>query len=197
MAALETPTRGRRGAVAPEQADVGSARATEPAGPAGPRRRRRYLREPAPWRRSDLIRAGILAVIGLAVSVWGWFGVSGEVRLREQEVWVVVAMFGAVIAALGGSYLVLVCMREVRLGQRQLMIDIAEVMAWPVSGKGRVLDIAALAESAEVTGALVTGGGMTFVHHPDCPIVRGKATEPITDAEAQRRGLQRCGMCAP
>ncbi|MGQ0630950.1 MAG: hypothetical protein ACT4P1_07895 [Sporichthyaceae bacterium] len=195
MAALETPPRSRPRKVDAAEVEQGSAGVPETAGPSGPRRRRRYLREPVPWRRSDLIRAGVLVAIGLAVSVWGWFGVSGEVRLREQEGWVVVAMFGAVIAALGGSYLVLVCLREVRLGQRQLMLDIAEVMDWPLSTKGRVLDVAALAESAVAAGTLVTGAGMTLVHRADCSIARGKAVEAISAAEAERRGLAPCGMC--
>ena len=179
--------------------------ATELAVPAenssGARRRRRYLREPVPWRRSDLRRALVLAVIGAAVGVWGWFGVSGEVRLREQEVWAVVACFGAGIAACGAVYLITVAMREVRLGQRQLMFDLADVMGWSVSvtKRGRLVlhsgsEQAASVESGAPT-VLVVGPGMTIVHRSECPIARGKAVEEIRADEAAARGLGSCGVC--
>src|SRR5690349_3675346 len=101
MSAVETRRRGKSAETDPAEMISGSGGRTETAGPSNPRRRRRYLYEPRPWRRSDVSRALVLVVIGLAVGVWGWFGVSGEVRLREQEGWIVVSAFGAAIAALG------------------------------------------------------------------------------------------------
>lgn len=193
--------------------EVGSARRarTETAGPAGPRRRRRYLREPVPWRRSDLTRAVVLAVVGAGIGVWGWFGVSGEVRLREQEVWTVVASFGAALAACGGVYLVTVAMREVRLGQRQLMFDLADVMGWSVTvtkrgrlhlhaGDESTIDstVAAATDSTgtDSTGTtLVVGPGMTIVHRSECPIARNKPVEQISAADAAARNLGSCGVC--
>ncbi len=165
----------------------------------GARRRRRYLREPVPWRRSDVTRASVLAVIGAAIGVWGWFGVSGEVRLREQEVWTVVAFFGVAIAACGGVYLVTVAMREVRLGQRQLMFDLADVMGWSVTvtKRGR-LQLHSADEQAvveEMATTLVVGPGMTIVHRSECPIARGKAVSEISSVDAAARGLGPCGVC--
>lgn len=171
---------------------------------ASPRRRRRYLREPVPWRRSDVTRAVVLAVIGAGIGIWGWFGVSGEVRLREQEGWAVVAAFGAAIAACGGVYLITVAMREVRLGQRQLMFDLADVMEWSVTvtKRGRLhLQSShedrenATAESDAQAGTLVVGPGMTIAHRSECPIARGKAVEQINAGEAAARGLGSCGVC--
>lgn len=171
---------------------------------ASPRRRRRYLREPVPWRRSDVTRALVLAVIGAGIGIWGWVGVSGEVRLREQEGWAVVACFGAAIAACGGVYLITVAMREVRLGQRQLMFDLADVMGWSVTvtKRGRLLLHSAgeQVESAhsgdsEVPSVLVIGPGMTIVHRAECPIARGKAVQQISAADATARNLGSCGVC--
>jgi hypothetical protein len=180
---------------------------TETSGPSSPRRRRRYLYEPRPWRRADVNRALVLVVIGLAVGVWGWFGVSGEVRLREQEGWIVVASFGAAIAAIGGVYLVTVAMRSVRLGQRQLMFDLADVMGWTVTvtkrGRLRLHSERSRADEAvEETATvstlvvgLVVGPGMTIVHRSECPIARNKAVEPISAADAAARNLGSCGVC--
>lgn len=177
---------------------------SEAGGPANPRRRRRYLYEPRPWRRTDVSRALVLVVIGAAVGVWGWLGVSGEVRLREQEGWAVVSCFGAAIAALGGVYLVTVAMRSVRLGQRQLMFDLADVMGWSVTvtKRGRLqlhsdkeAAEAAAAATAQTVTALVVGPGMTIVHRSDCPIARNKAVEEISAADAAARDLGSCGVC--
>lgn len=191
--ATDVPGAGRRGRI-------------EASGPSNPRRRRRYLREPVPWRRSDVGRALVLAAFGLAIGVWGWLGVSGEVRLREQEGWTVVASFGAAIAASGGVYLVTVAMREVRLGQRQLMFDLADVMGWSVtvSKRGRLQlhsaqdDLGQLADRqgpGQADETLVVGPGMTIVHRAHCPISRGKAVEQISAADATVRNLGPCGVC--
>ncbi len=173
---------------------------TETSGPSGPRRRRRYLREPVPWRRTDVTRALVLLVVGLAVGVWGWFGVSGEVRLREQEVWIVVSTLGAVIAACGGVYLLTVAAREVRLGQRQLMFDLADVMGWSVTvtkrGRLRLERADEAAETGATLSTLVTGPGMTLVHRSECPIARGKDVSEISAAAAAARDLGSCGVCA-
>jgi hypothetical protein len=144
----------------------------------------------------------VLAVIGLAVGVWGWVGVSGEVRLREQQGWVVVSAFGAAIAAIGGVYLVTVAMRSVRLGQRQLMFDLADVLGWSVTvtKRGR-LQLHAGDEVVETTTeqavtTLVVGPGMTIVHRSDCPIARNKTVEEISAADAAARNLGTCGVCS-
>ena len=172
---------------------------TETSGPSNPRRRRRYLYEPKPWRRADVTRALVLVVIGLAVGVWGWFGVSGEVRLREQEGWIVVSAFGAAIAAVGGVYLVTVAMRSVRLGQRQLMFDLADVMGWTITvtkrGRLQLHSADEVIEETATVSTLVVGPGMTIVHRSECPIARNKPVEPISAADAAARNLGSCGVC--
>jgi hypothetical protein len=173
-------------------------------GPTNPRRRRRYLRDPRPWRSSDLRRALVLLVVGAVLAGWGWFQVSGKVRLHDQQGWAALACLGAAIAACGGVYLVTVSMREVRLGQRQLMFDLADVMGWTVSvtDRGRLrlhagdesrTDVAEQADGS----VLVTGPGMTIVHRSECPIARGKPVSEISAADAAARHLGPCGVCRP
>ncbi len=186
-----------------ERSGTARNRRSETAGPASPRRRRRYLREPVPWRRSDVTRAVVLAVIGAGIGVWGWFGVSGEVRLREQEVWAVVASFGAAVAACGGVYLITVAMREVRLGQRQLMFDLADVMGWSVqvTKRGRLMLQSGAEQTAQspaldaAEAVLVVGPGMTIAHRSECPIARNKPVESISPSDAAARNLGSCGVC--
>lgn len=168
-------------------------------GPAGPRRRRRYLSEPAPWRRTHIVRALVPVVVGAVVSGVCWFQLAGEVTLEAQQGWLVGAFFGTAIAALGGVYVLLVGLREVRIGQRLLVADLAQVMDWPLSRTGRVLSAAEAAggdgatENAQLT--LVTGPGMTLVHRADCAIAKGKAMRELTAEEAAGESLGRCGMC--
>ena len=196
MPAVETGVSSRRTADGAET----SAR-PETSGPSNPRRRRRYLYEPRPWRRSDVTRALVLAVLGLALGVWGWVGASGEVRLQPQEGWAVLAFFGAAVAAVGGVYLVTVAMRNVRLGQRQLMFDLADVMGWSVTvtRRGRLQlhrDAEDVRDAGDATPTtLVVGPGMTIVHRSECPIARNKAVEPIGAADAAARNLGSCGVC--
>jgi hypothetical protein len=201
MPAVETTVSSETVDLTGDATAAGNGRAAA-SGPSNPRRRRRYLYEPRPWRRADVTRALVLVVIGLAVGIWGWFGVSGEVRLREQEGWAVVSAFGAAIAAVGGVYLVTVAMRSVRLGQRQLMFDLADVMGWTVTvtKRGRLQLHSEKERADEVASAgevttLVVGPGMTIVHRSECPIARGKAVQGISAADAAARNLGSCGVC--
>jgi hypothetical protein len=196
MPAVETRVAGR---IASLTRDEDTRRPAEPnAGSTNPRRRRRYLREPRPWRPIDVRRALVLLAIGGLVSVWGWYEVAGQVRLSRQEGWAAVACLGAAIAALGGVYLTTVAMREVRLGQRQLMFDLADVMGWSVTvtkrGRLRLHAGDETPARADVV-TLVTGPGMTIVHRSECPIARGKAVQEITAAQAAARNLGSCGVC--
>jgi hypothetical protein len=125
------------------------------------------------------------------------------VRLHDQQGWAALACLGAGIAACGGVYLLTVSMREVRLGQRQLMFDLAEVMGWSVSvtDRGRLRLHAGEDTWATVTehdtAVLVTGPGMTLVHRSECPIARGKPVTEISAADAAARNLRVCGVCRP
>ena len=200
MPAVETKVAGETVKVTP----AARARRAEPnaTGPVNPRRRRRYLREPRPWRPADVRRALVLLVAGAALSVWSWFEVSGKVRLHDQQGWAALGYLGAAIAALGGVYLVTVSMREVRLGQRQLMFDLADVMGWTVSVEHGRLRLHAGDETPAAAvehdaGVLVTGPGMTIVHRSECPIARGKPVSEISAAEAAARNLGPCGVCRP
>ncbi|HZE66735.1 MAG TPA: hypothetical protein VE081_08910 [Sporichthyaceae bacterium] len=158
---------------------------------APPRRRRRYLYEASPWRRGDFLRALLLAALGVLIAVICWYQVSGHVRLRDQQGWVVGSVLGLVVACLGAVSWLLVGLRAVRLGQRQLLTDIAVVMDWPADLAG--YEGRRKAAAGSDPDALVSGGGMTLVHRANCQVARGKDVGPV----AQGHGLDACGMCLP
>lgn len=159
-------------------------------------RRRRYLTEPTPWRRVHFMRALFPVVIGAVVSFVCWWQISGKVTLEEQQGWMVGSCFGAALAALGAVYWLMVNLREVRIGQRQMVADLAAVMDWPLTRDGRVRRGSGTdpADTGAAAAHLVTGPGMTFVHRADCPVTKGKAMREVTAAEAN---LDRCGICLP
>jgi hypothetical protein len=157
---------------------------------APPRRRRRYLYDASPWRRGDALRGNLLTAVGVAITACCWYRVSGEVTLRDQQGWVVGCVLGLVLALLGGVSWLLAGFRSVRLGQRQLLADIALVLHRPTAPDGD-----SATAPAQVGTGWVIGRGMTLIHQPDCPIARGKAVAPIGVAEAAERGFAQCGMC--
>ncbi|MGQ0465096.1 MAG: hypothetical protein ACT4QG_07210 [Sporichthyaceae bacterium] len=174
---------------------AGTARRSRPAAARTPlsERPRLYLTQPTPWRRAHVTRALIPALLGAVVSAVCWWQISGKVTLEAQQGWFVGSFLGAAIAALGGVYFLLVNLREVYVGKRQLVADLAEVMDWPLTRDGRVRGTALAGD--EIAGDdLVTGPGMTLVHRADCQVARGKAMFPATVAEA---GYGRCGICLP
>lgn len=156
-------------------------------------RRRRYLTEPTPWRRVHVTRALAPVVVGAVVCFLCWWQISGKVTLEEQQGWMVGSCLGAGIAALGGVYWLTVNLREVRIGQRQMVADLAAVMDWPLTRDGRVRRGAPdAAEGGALATHLVTGPGMTLIHRADCAVAKGKTMHKVSGAEA---GLDRCGIC--
>jgi hypothetical protein len=126
---------------------------------------------------------GILALVGLIVMVICWVQLSDKLIWRDQISWLVGAGLGAGAVVLGGVLWILVGMREVRRGFRDLrrqqrMLSSGEPGPVPtVAPTGAVL-------------TLVSGAGMTRAHRPDCLLLRGKATAPVADDRP------RCGVCA-
>jgi hypothetical protein len=144
-----------------------------------------YRSDPAPWRRRDAVLCGLLAVAGIAGIVGCWFGATDEVVWREQTGWLTGAILCTGLVVLGGGLWVLIGLRRVRQGFRDLRRDQRAAL-----GLTRVRATAAV-DSADDTGELVTAGQMTRVHRPDCILMRGKTAQPV--AEASTYG--RCGVC--
>jgi hypothetical protein len=154
--------------------------------PARPRAAGRYLTDPSPWRRSYAIVPGILAALGVVVLIVCWVQLSDKVIWREQISWLVGACLGAGALVLGAVLWLLVGLREVRRGFRDLRRDQQSILS---------LDDLAPMPTASASGAavrLVSAPGMQRAHRPDCLLLRGKSVVPVPVFDDRPR----CGVCA-
>ncbi|HEY2832768.1 MAG TPA: hypothetical protein VGJ14_10115 [Sporichthyaceae bacterium] len=152
--------------------------------PVRPRPTGRYLTDPSPWRASYGIVPGILAAVGVVVMAICWVALSDKVVWRDQISWLVGACLGAGAVVLGGVLWILVGMREVRRGFRDLRRQ--QRLLSPELAPARID-----APTGEVL-ILVSAAGMTRAHHPDCLLLRGKNAVPLPVGDDRPR----CGVCA-
>ncbi|MBA3744182.1 hypothetical protein [Sporichthya sp.] len=146
-----------------------------------------YRSDPSPWRRRDLAVCGALALLGVAGIIGCWFGATDEVVWRDQTGWLIGSIFCTGLVVLGGGLWVLIGLRRVRHGFRDLRRDQRTALGLTRSRA------TAVETDAAPTGELVTTGQMTRAHRPDCLLLRGKQAVPVPAAERANYG--RCGVC--
>ncbi len=158
-----------------------------------PARPVRYRSAPLPWRRLDMVICGLIAAGGVAGLVACWFGATSEVVWREQTGWLIGSIFCTGLVILGGGLWLLIGLRRVRQGFRDLRRDQRAAFGL-TRARGGVTDPALepTTEALETEG-LVTAGQMTRVHKPSCLLLRGKQAVPVPPAELANYG--RCGVC--
>ena len=148
--------------------------------PTRPRPTGRYLTDPSPWRASYGIVPSILAVGGVIVMIVCWVQLSDKVVWRDQISWLVGASMGAGAVVLGGVLWILVGMREVRRGFRDLRRQ--QRLMSP--------ELTTVRSATPIVEVLVSAAGMTRAHRPDCLLLRGKQAVPVADDRP------RCGVCS-
>lgn len=154
--------------------------------PDGPVRRVSYRRDPSPWRRRDGALCGALGALGVTGIVVCWFGATDEVVWRDQSGWLIGAIFSTGLIVLGGGLWVLIGMRRVRQGFRDLRRDQRAALGLTrVRGNG--------AAAGVPLDGMVTAHQMTRVHRPDCILLRGKQALTVAPGEIDSYG--RCGVC--
>lgn len=163
-----------------------SADITETTGnpPHGPTRRLSYRTHPSPWQRRDALACGLLALLGVAGVMVCWYGATDEAIWRDQTRWLTGAILSTGLILLGGGLWVLIGLRRVRQGFRDLRRDQRAAL-----GLTRKRGVGA--EPSVASGDLVTATQMTRVHRADCILMRGKAPTPVTDSS----GFGSCGVC--
>ena len=155
--------------------------------PDAPVRRVQYRSDPSPWRRRDAVVCGVLAVLGVAGVIGCWFGATDEVVWRDQTGWLTGAILSTGLVVLGGGLWVLIGLRRVRHGFRDLRRDQRTAFGLTRSRS------AAVETERVATGELVTSGQMTRAHRPDCLLLRGKSATRVPAADVANYG--RCGVC--
>lgn len=155
--------------------------------PEAPARPVRHRSDPLPWRRLDMVVCGLLAAGGVAGLVACWFGATSEVVWREQTGWLIASIFCTGLVILGGGLWVLIGLRRVRRGFRELRRDQRAALGLSRSRTAPVETAAA------PTDELVTAGQMTRAPRPTCLLLRGKPAVPVPAPELANYG--RCGVC--
>jgi hypothetical protein len=162
--------------------------------PDAPARRAHYRSDPSPWRRRDLLVCGLLALLGIAGLITCWLGASGESVWRKQTGWLIGSIFAAGLVVLGGGLWLLVGLRRVRHGFRDLRRDQRTAFGLTRVRAGISTDTASDGTpEGDPAERLVTVSQMTRAHRPDCLLLRGKAAVPVPAADLGRYG--RCGVC--
>jgi hypothetical protein len=161
--------------------------------PDAPARPVRYRSDPSPWRRRDAVICGLLTVLGIAGLVACWFGATSEEVWREQAGWLIGSILCTGLVVLGGGLWVLIGLRRVRQGFRDLRRDQRSALGLTRVRTGAAPDTATAAAEPAATGDLVTAAQMTRVHRPHCLLLRGKQIVPVPPAELANYG--RCGVC--
>ena len=157
--------------------------------PDAPVRRVHYRSDHSPWRRLDTVLCGLLAVLGIAGVIACWFGATSEAVWRQQTSWLIGAIFCTGLVGLGGGLWVLIGLRRVRQGFRDLRRD--QRVALGLSRVRGSADRTAAAPGA--AGELVRAKDQTRVHRPDCLLLRGKQVVAVAPADVDQ--YSRCGVC--
>ncbi|WP_035795114.1 hypothetical protein [Kitasatospora mediocidica] len=144
----------------------------------------------------------LLALLGGAMCVLGWYAVSGE-RLTARQL-PYLASATAPGAALIVAGVVWAALRTPGAGDAAtpaLPDAPSAVDGWPPEAGGEATGEAGgevVGESAAWGGGLVAVPGGTLCHRPDCPLVAGKPRAAAVDGAAIRaRGLAPCPVCEP
>lgn len=156
--------------------------------PDAPSRRVSYRSAPSPWRRGDLVLCGLLGGLGVAGIIGCWFGATDEVVWREQTGWLIGGIFCTGLVVLGGGLWVLIGLRRVRQGFRDLRRDQRVALGLTRSRTARSTE----ADPVR-TDQLVTSGQMTRAHRPDCLLLRGKQVVAVAPGDVDK--YSRCGVC--
>lgn len=140
-----------------------------------------------PWSRLDALVPAVLAVAGLVLIVWGWYGASGTVDLDSQTRWLAVGICGLIVGGLGMVAWLLLGLRAVTALKHEVLAELESRLPAPE----------AASPAAAPAAALGTAPGMRRYHRPDCLMISGKDASWAPEAEHVRAGLQPCGVCRP
>jgi hypothetical protein len=152
-----------------------------------------------PWSPDHLVWLVVANLGGLAMSITGWWVVSGSGTAHAQLGWLNLCVAGLVVAGGANTWWLARGWRVVCLA-RQI------VFPWPpgeAAGWATTPDYGPLAPPVPrvarpaPTGMVVSGPGMTRYHRPGCVMTAGKEVAATTAAACATAGLAPCQVCRP
>lgn len=144
-----------------------------------------------PWGDREVIRLGVASAVGLVAIGVSWFGTSGSADTGHQALWLNIGVAGLVIAALSNAGWLLHGRRQVGRRRAELIaLQPAPAESRAEAAAGR--PVLPLEETLTMPLDGVRVPGQRVVHRPDCPLVAGKAAEPVNAGEGPP-----CGVCVP
>jgi hypothetical protein len=149
------------------------------------------LGDDAPWRTGDLLRAGVLAALGLAGLAGAWYAGSGQADWAEVLPWVSLGVAATSVAVLGLVSWLVAGLRRVRQLRRDVLPLLRARAALRPSARPAAQRPAALNGNGYVSAP-----GMTRFHLATCPLASGKPVHPLRPDDAEADGLVACGVCA-
>jgi hypothetical protein len=151
-----------------------------------------------PWTGNDLVIVCVTTIVALGLVAVGWHGVSGEVEVRRQVLWLDLGVAGVLLLGVGNAQWVLRGRRAVGDRRARLLPLGGEPIGEPAGG---------LTPGAGTAGAppmaprraegVVAGAAMTRYHRPDCELVAGKEVVTAGRNEHAAQGRRPCAVCEP
>jgi hypothetical protein len=142
----------------------------------------------------------ILIGIGALFIIAGYLGVSREALVAKQIPYLVSGGIGGmVLIAVGAFFLGTEDLRKelVRLNRLERMVEELHGALLVRAGSAATATNGSRARATAADDELVALPRGRSVHRPDCAMVDGKQAEPVTAADAGRRGLEPCSLCEP
>ena len=138
-----------------------------------------------PWNRRHLIGFAVSTSIGAGLLGASYLGVSAEVHLKDQVLFLDLGIAGLLVGALGGIRWLAAVVNAVRIRKAAAVALVRSRFA-PAGTAG----------PAGPAEGLVATARMTRYHRPGCPLVAGKDVTAATPAEHSSAGRRPCGVCA-
>jgi apolipoprotein N-acyltransferase len=165
------------------------------------------------WQPGSVI-GWLLVALGAVALALGYWGVSGEALVARQLPYVASGgLVGVALVFVGALVLGLQDLRSVdrrvarveriALELHEQLLVAEERLAAQETGDSAdrspsqrpVTTEASHASPGDATRVRLEGGDS--IHRPECPIVAGKPTVPVTNAPAGSNGFTACKLCAP
>jgi hypothetical protein len=148
------------------------------------------LGDDAPWRAGDLLRAAVLAALGLVGLAGSWYAGSGQADWADALPWASFGVAATSVAVLGLVSWLVAGLRRVRRLRCEVLPLLQAVAAVRPSARP------AAQRSALTANGIVSAPGMTRFHLATCPLATGKPVRPLRRDDAEADGLVPCGVCA-